>query len=334
MAARDGFDRRRALAALALAPALARAQPAPARRRLALVGFEGMFDGPQGLDQVARILGQRGLVEGRQIEVLRLVVPAPSEQESRRGLDYLVPTLERLVPPQKPDAIVVLGSILAKGMHLATKTIPIVAALSDPVDLGVAQSLARPGTNVTGLANGTAETAVKSFELLKQLVPTLRRLAIFHDARPVATKFAGLYERAARSVSVEPVMVSGFEAAELVKALRAMPPRAVQAGLMAWSPPEGAEAFYAEAAARRLPLMGIHESEVEKGCLVAYHASDPEPQRRLAEVAELVLRGADPATTPFRFPQAFRLSLNRRTANAMGFAIPPDVLLRADRVIE
>ncbi|MBK7660185.1 MAG: hypothetical protein IPJ28_14045, partial [Betaproteobacteria bacterium] len=84
----------------------------------------------------------------------------------------------------------------------------------------------------------------------------------------------------------------------------------------------------------RLPLMGQQENAPDGGCLASYYASDPHRADRLAAVAEKVLRGADPANLPFQYPLTYRLVLNRRTAAALGIALPPELLLRADRVIE
>lgn len=323
-----------ALAALAAAPLAGIAQPLT-RRRIALVGWEHMFEGPRGLDEVARSLGRRGYADGRQVEFLRVVMPARAEEEGGRGFGYLVPKLEQLVLPLKPDVIVVLGSIMAGGMQRATRTIPIVTTVADPVAMGLAASISRPGGNVTGLSGGMAETAVKAMEFTKALVPRLARIAIFHDSRDMASRFAATYAQAARDVGVDPLMIAAFEGANLVRALRELPPGRAQAGLMAWSPPDGVGDFYREAIARRLPLVGVVERDAEAGALVAYTAYDRMPSvERLAAVIEQLLRGGDPATIPFQYPDGFRLVVNRRTAAALGIVVPPDLLLRADRVIE
>jgi putative ABC transport system substrate-binding protein len=99
--------------------------------------------------------------------------------------------------------------------------------------------------------------------------------------------------------------------------------------------PGDPEAFYREALAKRLPFIGVNEGDAELGALAAYHAADPgDTATRLAPIVEQVLRGADPATTPFKYPQTFRLVINKRSAQAIGLVVPPDLLLRADRVIE
>lgn len=330
-----GVSRRTVLAALAGAPLAALAQAPRARRRIVLVGFPGMFPGPNGLDEIVKELAKRGIADGRQVEIVRIVIETRADEEKGRGFAYLVPLLEKQVPPARADVLVAYGSIMAGGLQRVTRTIPIVTSVADPVEMGLAQSIAKPGGNVTGLSAGLAETALKTMEFMKALVPRLARVAIFHDARTMAARFAGAYERAARSVGLEPRMFAALETAGFVRALREMPPGSVQAGMVAWSPPDGADAFFREAIARRFPLVGTSEPDAEAGALVAYMSFDPIPiAQRMAEVVEEVLRGGDPAAIPFRYPQGFRLVVNRRTAAALGFTVPPDLLLRADRVIE
>jgi putative ABC transport system substrate-binding protein len=309
------------------------AQATGGRRRVALVGFAQMFEGESGLEAVARELARRGLVDGRQVEIVRVVIPAILEEERGRGMAYLVPKIEQHLLPVKPDVIVALGSIMTKGCALATRDIPIVGSLADPVDAGVAQSLARPGGNVTGVAQGAAESATKTIEFLRVLVPKLARVAIFHDARQMATRFAGLYERAAKDQGLEPVMVSSSDWKELLRELRGIQGRRVQAGLWAWADGDPKD-LAREAITARLPLVGTDEQFTEAGMLASYSVVDLAPVPKLASAVEQVLRGANPATIPFQFPQQFRLVINRRTANALKLTVPPDLLLRADRVIE
>jgi putative ABC transport system substrate-binding protein len=321
------------MAAVALVPLVARAQ-AGGRKRVAFVGFPGMFEGPNGLDAVAKALAARGWADGGRIEVVRVAIEVAPEAERGRGLDYLAPVLERRLREVKPDMIVVVGSIMTKGTSVATRTIPIVGSTLDPVDLGVAASIARPGANVTGIAGSHPDTSLKAMEFLKSLVPRLARIGIFHDSRQGATRFAGHYESAARAFGIEPVRVSALTIPELVQALRAIPVRRIQAGVVGWMPPEDPEAFLREAAARRLPLLGTNDGDVEQGALIAYTTADPALAARMAAIVEQVLRGADPATLPFQLPQTFRLVVNKRAATALGLAVPAELLLRADRVIE
>jgi putative ABC transport system substrate-binding protein len=327
--------RRLALAVIAALPFLAKAQGRVARKRVAFVGFRGMHEGPDGLDRIVEALARQGYVEGRQIEVLRIIPPERPADHPLSGLDYVVPTLRDHVLPANPEVIVVVGSIMTKAMHAVTRTIPIVASVSDPVDLGVAASLARPGGNVTGVTRGLAETSLKAMEALKAIVPRLVRVAIFHYARPVAAQIAGHYERAATSVGVEPVRIAISEDGDDVRQLHRLDRKRIQAAVHTGPGTlDDARPFFQEAAARRLPLLGLNESEVESGCLLAYEVVDGNLTGRLAAVVEEVIRGADPATTPFQFPRNFRLAINQRTAKALGITVPPALRVRADRVFE
>lgn len=226
-------QRRALLLALASGPLLVRAAPAQ-RKRLVLVGFAAHFTQSSGFDDIVRILGARGFVDGREIEVVRVTIDGASDESPKKGLDHVVARIERDVLPLRPDVILALGSIMAKASQLATQTIPIVASVSDPVDIGIAASIARPGGNVTGLSGGVDATSAKLMELLKGLIRGLSRVAIFHEPRPMSTRYAGHYERAARRLGVEPVMVSSMENSVLLEALRSLPAKHVQAGVWAW----------------------------------------------------------------------------------------------------
>ena len=186
---------------------------------------------------------------------------------------------------------------------------------------------------MTGVALGGAETATKTIEFMKALVPKLVRVAIFHDARPMATRFAGLYERAAKSQGLEPVMVARIEESDLLRELRGVSSRRVQAGLWAW-PVGEAKDIAREALAARVPLVGTSGEFTEAGLLASYSAFGLATAPQLAAAVEQILRGVDPGTIPFQFPRQFRLVINRRTASALKLVVPPDLLLRADRVIE
>lgn len=321
-----------AAAMAALAPLLSMALPA-GRRRIVLTGFAGMFEGPNGLEGVVKALAERGIVDGRQVEYVRVAIPAVAEEERGRGFAYLVPKIEELVLPRKPDIIVTVGTIMTKGASLATRTIPIVGNVADPVDVGVAMSLARPGMNVTGVANGAVEVAAKTVEFTKSLVPRATRVAVFHEGRQMAARFAGHYERAARSIGLEPVMIASIDPAAMLREIRALPARRVQAGLWTWAAGEAPEVAR-EALAARVPMVCADESFTEAGLLASYSVVQQPIPPRLAAAVEQILRGADPGTIPFQYPQEFRLVINRRTASALKLTVPPDLLLRADRVIE
>ncbi len=317
-----------AFAAVPLAATIARAAP---RKRLAFVDFGPVDDGWKAwTEPFVAALGQLGFVEGRDVEILREPMVADGQG---RGPDIVAARLAKRIPEIRPDVIVTSGPVVTLVAQLATRTVPIVAHTPDPVGAGFAKSIAKPGGNITGLANGVEETSVKTIELVKRLVPQARRVAIFADPRPAATRFAANFERAARDAGVEPVVVLSKVHDELVAALHGLRARQVAACVHAW-PVDHPRKLAAEGLAARFPVFAPDHDWVRLGYLGAYSAYEPSPQARLAAVAAKVLRGADPGNIPFEFPQRFRLELNRRTADVVGVKLPSDLLLRADRVVE
>jgi len=321
--------RRAALGALVAGVFAVRAGATPAKR-LAVVHFGPVSDWEAWLGPFRSELAKQGFATGRSLDLL--LEPLAGENRGQ-GPQPLAEALAARLAVLRPDVVVTDGPITTLILHLATRTIPVVTQVPDPVGAGYAQSLRRPGGNITGLADGVEEIAVKTMELVRQLVPKAGRIAIFGDPRPASLRYLANFERAARDASIEPVPVLAKESAELYAGLRDLPSRRIPAGLWAWvadHPRKAAE----QALAARIALFTPDASLVRFGYLAAYGAHEPAPQVRLAAIAAQVLRGAKPGEIPFEFPQQFRLAVNRRTANALGIAIPPEVLLRADEVIE
>lgn len=317
----------------AIAPPSARAAPGAGMKRVVLVRFAVREAADKdNLDEVLARLGKRGILEGRDIAVHRLLIDF-RDVEGPRRFDYVTERVRQEGMALRPDLFLTEGTGFTEAIRKVTRTVPIVTSVADPVGSGFAVSLARPGGNVTGLAQGVAETAGKSIEIVRQLVPRLTRLAVFHGSGAIGTRFARHYERAARAAGIEPDMFPAGDEASLVAAIRRAASRRVGAGLLALSDGFGAKAVRAAIEAR-LPLVGHQDHLTEDGCLASYYAFDADGPDRLAGVAEKVLRGGDPATIPFQYPLTYRLVLNRRTAAALGIELPPDLLLRADRVIE
>ena len=308
------------------------AAPARGRKRIVLVRFAPHENSPDMLDEVVMKLGRRGFAEGRELDVHRLLIDFRGVEQSGR-FDHAVERIRLEGLPLAPDLFLTEGTGLTEAIQKITRKVPIVTSVADPVGSGFARSLARPGGNVTGLADGVGETAGKAIEVLRRLVPRLARLAVFHSAGPRVTRFAGHYERAARDAGISPEMFPATDLPSLVAAIRRATFRRAQAGFLLWSEDELAPGARA-AIEVRLPMMGAQENAPDSGCLASYYAHDTERVERFATVVEKVLRGSDPAVIPFQYPLTFRLVLNRRTATALGIELPPDLLVRADRVIE
>jgi putative ABC transport system substrate-binding protein len=324
--------RRLALAALALAPLALRAQP-PRAKRLALLGDGTEEDARRYWAGMLRALQVRGWKEGKNLEVIagapgRITPDDPAPWER-------LPQVARSLVGRVPDAFVTSGTQATRAAAGATRTIPIVALLADPVGSGFAASLARPGGNVTGLSGALGDVAGKSIEIMRALVPRLSRLAVFHWREGNWTEVAGFVLKAARDAGIE---ASGVPLTlPPTRILDALPEvRARGAGAAYYSSGTSSEHVGALAAAAiraRLPLWSPFEEVAEAGALGSLAASGNDDEE-LAALLDRVLRGANPAELPIRYPQRFRLVINNRTALALGLKVPSDVLLRADRVIE
>jgi putative ABC transport system substrate-binding protein len=233
------------------------------------------------------------------------------------------------------DLIVATFTPCALAAKQATTTIPIVmAAVADPVGSGLVQSLARPGGNITGFSNMAAETAGKSVELFRDLLPSLRRVAVL--ANPVDTftrPFLEQVQLAGRSAAIEIAPVAMARAPDEVEAAFTMMAQ------------ERAEAvvvqgiFFSRTVAdlaikHHLPTASVLRQFAQAGGLMSYGADVPDIFRRSAVLVHRILQGTKPADLPVELPTKFELIINLKTAIALGIEIPPTLLARADEVIE
>ena len=323
---RPGFARRRFLSAIALAPVFAHAVPETRPRRLAIVSLYDAQATPAAFAGIMKGLAARGWSEGGRLQVL-----VRSGPENVLALDAMV----REVVAWRPDVILTEGSIGTASLQRATRTIPIVTSVADPVLQGFAKSLSRPGGNITGLSQGGAETAVKMVDLLRALVPGLKRLAVFVlSQQPIFRDIARHVERAATAAGIEPVPILVQDDAEVLRSLGRLRAQGIQAADHIYGSDPGSAAKLAREAIRvRFPMVGREES-VEAGMLASVE-NDPsgEPDRQAATIAQIFL-GANSADIPFQFPDRFRIVVNSQTARAIGLKLSPEILLRADRVIE
>jgi putative ABC transport system substrate-binding protein len=237
----------------------------------------------------------------------------------------------------KVDVIVTSASegvIVAKQ---ATSAIPIVfAATSDPVAAGLVESLAHPGGNVTGLSAQSTETAGKSVELLREVVPGLQRLAILSDpASPGNMAETASVQAAARTAGLEPLVLAVRNADEIASAFDGLKSRA-DALYCVSGPFAGTNRvrIITLALAARLPAIYGGRNYVDAGGLISYGPDIGDLFRRAADYVDKILSGAKPADIPVEQPTKFYLFVNRTTAKALGLTIPQSILLRADEVIE
>jgi putative ABC transport system substrate-binding protein len=239
----------------------------------------------------------------------------------------------------RPDVLVAAGIAQAAALQQATRTTPIVFLMSsDPVSQGIVESLARPGGNATGFANLEASMGGKWLELLKEIVPGLRRVAVIlaPDAPAVGTSYLHSVETAAASFSVEATEAPIHDTADIERTISSLM-REPGGGLIV--PPAAFTLSHRRqiielAAQYRLPTMyGVHDFAADGG-LLSYGA-DPLPlYRQAASYVDRILRGANPADLPVQQPTKFQLVINLKTAKALGLSVPPSLLARADEVIE
>jgi putative tryptophan/tyrosine transport system substrate-binding protein len=236
----------------------------------------------------------------------------------------------------KPEVIVTVGSVVAT-LKQVTPVIPIVFALAnDPVGGGLVASLARPGGNVTGLSSQAPDLAGKRLELLREVVPRLRRLAILVDVGyPAAVIEMREVQAAARTLGIEVAPLEIRRAEDIASAFEALKARAdalyvVVDTLVAANRPR----IITLARGARLPTIFQQSDFVQAGGLMSYGPNIPDLFRRAAELVDKILRGAKPGDIPIEQPIKFELVVNLRTAKALGLTIPELFLQRADEVIE
>jgi putative ABC transport system substrate-binding protein len=264
------------------------------------------------------------------------------EYRHAKGKIDLVPELAGELVRLKVDIIIVAGGDRwIRAAKNATKTIPIVMAGAglDPVKAGLVESLARPGGNVTGLTNLTAELGGKRLELLKDAVPKLARVAVLHDPTAPGSAFDVKEQLpvAARALGLT-VRAWGVQAADGFEKVFAA---------LSKERPDGLYVFVAGALMRanqkrivgfalksRVPSMYSTSEAVDTGGLMSYGADLTDGYRRVAYYVDRILKGAKPADLPVEQPTKFEFVINLKTAKQIGLTIPQSMLYRADKVIK
>jgi len=309
--------------AAAAAPLAARAQQAKPPTLGVLV--VGATDPEHFLAVLREGLRDFGYVDGQNIVT---VIRSAGGDTGR--LPALAAELVRL----NVDIIVASETPAASAARQATRDIPIVMAPSgDPVGTGLIASLTRPGGNVTGLSNATAEAAGKSVELLREIVPSARRMAaLCQSTNPFSKPFLEQVEAAGRSggVEIRPVIVAGAD--EFETAFSAMAKDGVHAVVVQPTLPVKPAADLA--LKYRLPAASATRRFVELGGLMSYSGLQSDSYRRAAGYVDRILKGAKPADLPVQQPTKYELLVNLKTAKALGLVVPPTLLARVDEAIE
>jgi putative ABC transport system substrate-binding protein len=260
------------------------------------------------------------------------------EQRYARGDLARLPALAAELVALKVDVILV-SSVAIPAARAATRTIPTVMtfAVDDPVEEGWVASLARPGGNLTGVTLHAPELTGKRLELLKVVLPGMRRVGVLAWPRPGGLGQVRAAEAAARSLSLQTHVVEVQETSQYEGALDALKREGADALLVLSS-----SAFFAErrriadlAVKHRLPLVAPFREVVEAGGLMAYGPNIAELWgQRVPVYVDRILKGARPGDLPIEQPTKYELVVNLKTAKALGLVMPQSFLLRADQVIE
>jgi putative ABC transport system substrate-binding protein len=278
---------------------------------------------------LTRALREIGYVEGKNIVV--------ENRYADNQLDRIPAQVEELIH-LKVDVLVVIGPPAALAAKKATQTIPIVVyGVADPVALGLVNSLASPGGNITGFTIVTEELAAKRLALLKETVPKLSRIALFWNPKNAGNALQMKQSlQAARNLGLQlhPIEVSSAEKIETAFKVAASANSAALA--MTQDPVFGSNAQQIAdlAIKNRWPTMYSRGEFVDSGGLMSYGADQAEQDKRAAYHIDKILKGAKPAALPFEPPTKFELTINLKTAKALGLTIPPEIMVRATRVIE
>jgi putative ABC transport system substrate-binding protein len=286
------------------------------------------LNGPN-LEAFYKRLQELGYVEGENLEV---------EYRSAEGRNERLPYLASELVRWGPDIILLRGTPEALAVKNATTTIPVVmSAVNDPVGIGIADSLRRPGGNITGMSVAVTELGVKRAEYLKEIVPGAKRIAFLGDLRNAGAVLAwDNVQRAGRALEVDTLLLDVRSAADVSRAFEtavAERVQAIQVSIDGTTRPN--RRLIVDLAARyKLPTIYTAREFVEDGGLLSYAADYADLYSRAATFVDKIFKGASPADLPIERPTKFDLVINLKTAKALGLTIPPSVLARADEVIE
>jgi putative ABC transport system substrate-binding protein len=301
------------------ASAAAGAQP-----RMPVVGVLDLADPADLLRDFRKALASLGYVEGKTVR-LEIRSGQNNAETLARGAEELV----RL----KVDVIVVRLTPALRAATQATHDIPIVmAAVGAPVETGIVASLARPGGNITGMSLGGVTLAAKRLQIMREVVPSLRRLAsLVNLHEPYSEIVTRAFGQVGRQLGVETIAIPARPDALTASLAQLERERPDAIHSLASLPPQP----IAQTALKlRAPLFATQRSMVEAGALLSYGGRLDEQFEGAALYVDKILKGASPARLPVEEPSRFELDINMRTAKALGLTLPPTLLAQADTLIE
>jgi putative tryptophan/tyrosine transport system substrate-binding protein len=238
------------------------------------------------------------------------------------------------------DALLSRGTPATRALAQATRTVPIVTGVGDPVGAGFAASLARPGSNVTGLSYAQVELVTKQLEFLRAIAPLARRLLVLVPASRArfVDELTAPAQRVARAQGLQPTvaLAQGLDDVRqaLLAARQGQPAHSVVALVLSFGESVAPPALAAALLQAGVPAVFEQRFYVEAGGLLSYRLDWDDQTRSTALQLAKVLRGEDPAAIPFELPTRSQLVINARSARTLGLALPPALRARADEVIE
>ena len=314
---------------LLAAPLAAEAQKSEKMYRIGMLETRSATLNAANVDAFRAGMRELGYTQGQNLEIVYWSADGRDEQFPR-----LASELVRL----KVDLILTRGTPATLAAKSATRTIPVVmTAVGDPVVTGLVASLGHPGGNVTGLSLVNVEIFAKRVQLLRELLPGLARIAgLFNMGNAVVVLQWKQVEEAARSFSLTPQLLDVRRAEDLPGAFAAAATQRADALIVALDGLTQAnlQRIAELAAKQRLPSIYVTKEYVDLGGLMAYGPSERYLYRRAATFADKIFKGAKAGDLPVEQATTFELSINLKTAKALGLTIPPSLLQRADQVIE
>ena len=317
--------------AVAMSSRVARAQQADGMRRVGIIVPANSTDLKFQIQVQAfeQELKKFGWMIGQNVQI-EMRWATDNDGEIRKSAAELVAL--------KPDVILAHGGTTLGPLQQATRTIPIVFPVAgDPVALGLVESLARPGGNITGFSLFEYSIGAKWLELLKQIVPRLTRAAILQQAGlPGALGQVGAVQAAGPTLGVEVKPLNVRDAASIEAGVTsfAQTPNSGMIVVAGALPQRHRDLIIAVTARTKLPTVYFERSFVTAGGLASYGANETDQYRRAASYVDRILKGEKPADLPVQAPTKYELVMNLKTAKALGLAISPALLATADVVIE
>jgi putative ABC transport system substrate-binding protein len=289
------------------------------------IGAEGS-DG-QTLSGVRQGLADAGLVDGRNLVLERRYADSHPERANELAMELVQLDVAVFLAP---------GAVVTRAARSATETIPIVSVTNDPVALGFAQTLAHPGGNVTGMAITSSDQLVgKWVQLLKDVTPALKKVALLYDPRPAPT-IARVARDASVTIGIEIIPFQVTDAEGLGAALAGIE-TARPDGLVVSNDAlllSARSQLVTFAKDRTLPAVYGQREYVDAGGLISYSTSIYDVWRRAGSVVNKLLKGSKASEIPIELPSKFELVINLKTAKALGIEVPLHLQQLADEVIE